>query len=286
MQVLIYDGATHALKKTLARFPDTALCGSFRNDGKLLVAGCASGLVQVFDLASRAVLRQFKLHKRAAHVSHFTRDRTHVLSAADDATVRLWDLAHGNQISRFDGHQDYVRAAAGMSDVTWATGSYDHTVKVWDVRVPQAVMTLEHGAPVEAVTAVGAAGHLLASAGGAAAVVWDLVGGGRTISRLTNHQKTVTSVQSVAVADASGLVSNRLVTGALDGHVKVYDLSTFTTAYAFKYPAAVTTVAVAPGLGSMIVGLADRSMVVRRHKGESRTLTAPGALHQASYKSG
>ena len=33
------------------------------------------------------MLRQLKAHKRAAHVAHFSPDRMHVLSAADDTTV-------------------------------------------------------------------------------------------------------------------------------------------------------------------------------------------------------
>lgn len=45
--------------------------------------------VQVFDAGSRALLRQLKAHKRAAHVAHFSPDRMHVLSAADDTTVLL-----------------------------------------------------------------------------------------------------------------------------------------------------------------------------------------------------
>ena len=43
--------------------------------------------MQVFDAGSRTLLRQLKAHKRAAHVAHFSPDRMHVLSAADDTTV-------------------------------------------------------------------------------------------------------------------------------------------------------------------------------------------------------
>ena len=32
---------------------------------------------------------------------------------------------------------------------TWATGGYDHVVKLWDVRGGDCTMTLEHGSPVE-----------------------------------------------------------------------------------------------------------------------------------------
>jgi len=106
----VYDGATHALKKTISRFPDTAYCGQYRADGKVIVAGCESGIVQVFDLASRSVLRQFRAHQRATHATHFSRDKLHVLSGSDDATVRWWDLAQVSPAShnRAAGHRQSV----------------------------------------------------------------------------------------------------------------------------------------------------------------------------------
>jgi WD40 repeat protein len=106
---------------------------------------------QVFDAGSRTVLRQLKAHKRPTHVARFSPDRLHVLSGSDDVTVRWWDITSGAQLRRLDGHSDYVRAA-GVSPVnaeTWATGGYDHTVKLWDVRTKACSLSLDHGAPVE-----------------------------------------------------------------------------------------------------------------------------------------
>lgn len=52
------------------------------------ISECPGG-AQVFDASSRALLRQLKGHKQPAHVAQFAPDRLHVLSAADDASVRL-----------------------------------------------------------------------------------------------------------------------------------------------------------------------------------------------------
>jgi hypothetical protein len=233
--------------------------------------------LQVFDLASRSVLRQFKMHKRPTHTAHFSPNKTQLLSGSDDATARLWDLAQGEQITRMAGHADYVRCAAPASDVLWVTGSYDHSVKLWDVRTKTAVMTLEHGAPVESVT-VFLASRMAASGGGTAVALWDIVGGGRLLRRLTNHQKTVMSVSVVDVKDREGRESVRLLSSSLDGHVKVYDLDTFKVAYAYKYPAPVMAAAVSPNLGSMAVGMADRTLVVRKHRQAHGALTSVGVL--------
>jgi hypothetical protein len=47
-QVMIYDGQTRQLRRTIARFKDKAYGGAFREDGKLLVAGGQDGVVQVW----------------------------------------------------------------------------------------------------------------------------------------------------------------------------------------------------------------------------------------------
>lgn len=135
-RVMIYDGQTRQLRRTIARFKDKAYGGAFREDGKLLVAGGQDGVVQVFDANSRNVLRQLRGHARAAHAARFAPDRTHVLSVGDDVTVRWWDVTAGKQVRRFSGHTDYVRSAAACpsNHDAWLTGSYDHIAKLWDVR--------------------------------------------------------------------------------------------------------------------------------------------------------
>ena len=35
--------------------------------------------------------------------------------------------------------------------IPWLSGGYDHTVKMFDTRMGESIMTVEHGAPVESV---------------------------------------------------------------------------------------------------------------------------------------
>ena len=63
-RVLIYAPKTGKVVKTISRFKDVARSGEFRKDGKLVVAGSDEGVVQVFDVGSRAVLRTMKEHNQ------------------------------------------------------------------------------------------------------------------------------------------------------------------------------------------------------------------------------
>lgn len=68
------------------------------------------------------------------------------------------------------------------------------------------------------------AGALLVSVGGTEVRVWDLLGGGRLLRRLSNHQKTVVAVKLSPRAGPDAVAAPRLLTGSLDGHVKVHGL--------------------------------------------------------------
>ena len=91
-RVLVYDASTGRVKKQVSKFKDVAYSGTFRSDGKLMVAGGESGTVQVFELATKAILRKLEGHSRPVHVCAFSPHKTHIMSASDDTTVRWWDL--------------------------------------------------------------------------------------------------------------------------------------------------------------------------------------------------
>lgn len=285
--------------RTLSRFGDKAYGATWRSDGKLVVAGSEDGVVRVFDTSSRAVLRQLKGHApRAARVARFAPDKAHVLTGGDDVTVRWWDVAAGKQLRRLDGHTDYVRAAAcvgrsggggggssSSSSDLWATGGYDHAVRLWDVRdrSSKAARVFDHGAPVESLVPLPGGGALLASAGGPSVCVWDLTAAGGGVSsggnvapsssstagllkRMANFQKTVTCLAVCPRAGPQRALAPRLLAGSLDGHVKVFELDAFGVTAASRYPAAVLSLAISPDAGAVAVGMADGSLCVRRRK--------------------
>ena len=61
-QVQIYSPKSLQVLKVISRFKEQARSGSFRDDGKLLVAGGDEGHVRLFDVEGRSLLRVFKGH--------------------------------------------------------------------------------------------------------------------------------------------------------------------------------------------------------------------------------
>jgi U3 small nucleolar RNA-associated protein 15 len=203
-----------------------------------MVAGDETGKIQVFDINSRAILKTWDEHKQPVWTTKFSpTELTTLMSASDDRTVRLWDLPSQESITKFVGHSDYVRSGSfmpGTMSNMIVTGSYDETVRLWDPRTPgKATMVFKHAAPVESVLPMPSGTTVLASADNQISVL-DLVAG-KPLHIIKNHQKTVTSLC---------LASNgtRLVSGGLDGHVKVFETGGWNVVAGSKYTSPILSV--------------------------------------------
>jgi hypothetical protein len=125
----------------------------------------------------------------------FSPDGTRLASGSSDDTVRLWDVASGQETARLEGHGADVNSVAFSPDGTrLASGGDDDTVRLWDMASGQQTARLEgHGDGVGSV-AFSPDGTRLASGrrgsifgGGDNAVhLWDVASGQET-ARLEGH---------------------------------------------------------------------------------------------------
>lgn len=272
-RVQLFSSRTRKLVKTISRFDDTAYSGEIRYDGRVLAAGDETGAIQVFDVGSRAILKTWKEHKQPVHTVKWNpNDVTSLMSCSDDATVRLWDLPSDSSEITLRGHQDYVRCGTflpGQSSGIIVSGSYDQTVRLWDPRASTlAVMTFKHVGAVENVLSMPSGGTILAAADNQVAVLD--IAAGRPLHMIKNHQKTVTSL---------GLASHgsRLVTGGLDGHMKVFETTGWNVVAGSKYPSPILSLCVATTGNShddkhVVVGMSTGQLSIKtRLSGEEKT---------------
>ncbi|KEP61606.1 UNVERIFIED_CONTAM: WD domain, G-beta repeat-containing protein [Hammondia hammondi] len=201
---------------------DYARAVACRSDGKLFAVSDDSGLVQVVQTDTRNLLRKLKGHTGSVRSCRFSPDRTHVLSAGDDTTIRRWDLSVGECVDTLRGHTDSVRSVdvprlcSFSSDENssfaspshlWSanlclTGSYDGSTRLWDMRAPTETntVTFTHDKPVEFVRIADcvAGAQLLLSCSGSVVRVWDVRQTSQPLCSLTSHVKTVTAAQIIS----------------------------------------------------------------------------------------
>jgi U3 small nucleolar RNA-associated protein 15 len=233
----LFSPQTLKLVRTIARTSSSLHGASVRPDGRIVVAGSDSGVIQAFDTNSRAILKTWDQHKQPVWVTQWhPRDATSLMSCSDDTTVRLWDLPSDGFVWTGWGHTDYVRTGSFLGDAhLLVTGGYDSSIRIWDTRINAAgskasVMNFKLSAPVESVLPL-PGGTTVAGASGEKVTILDIVAA-KPLQQLHNHQKTVTSL-SLATK------GTRLLTGALDGHVKVFDTSSWSVVAGYKYPSPV-----------------------------------------------
>lgn len=77
LQIQIYSSSTNQVNKSFSNFKEKVYCGSFRNDGKLIVAGRENGSVQVFTRCAQkfAFVLFLKLRSNVSHTQYVKRKR-------------------------------------------------------------------------------------------------------------------------------------------------------------------------------------------------------------------
>jgi WD40 repeat protein len=122
----------------------------------------------------------------------FSPDSKTLASVSDDKSIKLWNVATGQEIYTLTGHKDSVDSIVFSSDgKTLASASFDKSIKLWNVATGQENYTLiGHEDSVNSI-AFSPDGKTLASASGDKSIkLWN-VATGQEIYTLTGHNKGV-----------------------------------------------------------------------------------------------
>ncbi|KAJ8952934.1 hypothetical protein NQ318_006551, partial [Aromia moschata] len=255
VRVQVYNPITKLVVKNLSRFRESAYGAVFRSDGHLICAGGEEANVKLFDVSTKSLLRLFKGHTAPVHRTFFVHNKPQICSFSDDKSVKLWDIPTEQNIVTYTGHTDYVRAGATCNAVPdiLLSGGYDNIVKMYDTRVEQEVISVNHGSPIESLLFLPSGGIFL-SAGGTDIKIWDAVAGGKLLGSISQHHKTITCLRLASD-------NKRLLSSSLDRHVKIYDITTFKTVH---------TLGISKNDDTLVVGLVDGMVCINRREEEEQ----------------
>ena len=183
---------------------------------------------------------QLKGHRGTITSVAFAADGRQIVTAAEDARIRIWNTATRQTLSTIELDNGAATALA-VEGRRVATGHRDGSVVVWDIDSGQKVATVKrNGAGVLSVTFLGDAGRLAVAAQDGVVAIWDLKSLGAPAQVLDGHDGPV---QGVAFARSSG----HLVTGGADKTLRLWTLSGPTLTRVYKgHAEAIDALAMSP----------------------------------------
>jgi WD40 repeat protein len=216
--------------------------------------------LRVRHLATRespALVRDLVGHSSQVLACAVMADSRRVVSASDDKTLKVWDLASGQPLATLQGHSAWVRACAVTPDGRRVvSASDDKTLNVWDLESGQPLATLQgHLRPVNACAVTPDSRHVVSASDDKTLKVWDLESG-RLLATLQGHSAWV---RGCAVTPDG----RRVVSVSDDRTLKVWDLESGRLLATLQgHTRSVNACAVAPDGRRVVSASADQTLKV------------------------
>ncbi len=113
-----------------------------RNDLYVISANLPKGSLQMREIDSKEVVREFVGHSELVSAIQLTQDGKKLLSASWDGSIRLWDMATGLIDRKFIDHQGGVYAVVfNNAEKNIFSGGADRVIRMWDVSTGKVVRT-------------------------------------------------------------------------------------------------------------------------------------------------
>lgn len=264
--------ALHAFTKT--EVGDTSI---EYDDAGYFISGSADCTVKVWDPSRRGSEHQATLKGHLGTIRAIASDKSRIVSGSDDRRVLVWDKATSKLLEELKGHDGEISCVRMLSDPCVLTASLDGSVKMWDVRTDNSVVTVCRTASAILCMDYDHNTKVLAAAGmDGVGNVWD-TRAGKQRHKLLGHTKWIRCLR---------MVGDTIVTGSDDWTARVWSISSgVCDAVLSCHAGAVTSVEYCSADRGIVTGSADG--MVRIWESDEGTLrcTKNVGIHSASILS-
>ena len=177
-EAIAEDGATVEVVPTV---PHAQIVNSiaFSQDGARLVSGDVNGILKIWDVRTRKLIRTFENGYGEVHAVAFSPSGKEVFAGRDGWSLQLIDTASGKTIQSFRGSDGTIKAAAFSPDGhQLATGGANNDAYLWDVQSGRLLFHFEgHASGVYSVAFTPDGKQLLTASFDQTLRVWDTAKG-------------------------------------------------------------------------------------------------------------
>lgn len=122
-------------------------CIAKSNSGGFLGVGNNNGDIYIFNLDNKDKSVTLKPHHKIVRSIGFTEDSSKILTASDDTTIKIVDIASEKIALSFEGHKESVSCVRSHPNDSrfFYSCSHDKSVKSWDMRMKSCIDTFQTG---------------------------------------------------------------------------------------------------------------------------------------------
>jgi len=230
------------------------------SDNKYIISGSFDRTIKIWNLSTFELVTTLEGHTDSVSSVVVSGNKfgnnigkQYIISGSSDTTIKIWDLSTFELVTTLEGHtvSIYSVAVSGIINTTdkfgnnigkqyIISGSYDRTIKIWDLSTFRLVATLEgHTASVNSVVVSGIINYpnniskqyIISGSFDETIKIWDL-STFKLVKTLEGHTNFVMSVAVISsVENTTNLPDNigkqYIISGSYDSTIKIWDFSTF-----------------------------------------------------------
>lgn len=140
--------------KTLGTHSGRVLSLRLIND-EILASSSSFYTIKIWSLIDSTKLFEFNEHNGGIWILIYYSPLNMLISAAEDNTIKQWNLTSMSLIRTLNGHTNDIYSLAFINNETFISCSIDGTIKVWNIQTGKYLDTIKNNLSNQAVETFG-----------------------------------------------------------------------------------------------------------------------------------